>query len=136
MSRDTSVQDIETLSKQISYPFSPPQTAHGQPPSTGGATVSATQQIANLDHIVHGGGVFVSVHGWNSQTKDEGQCFWPKGHKYVGEWRQGRPHGIGLETRESGESYIGEWNHGQCFVLNFWEVLFFACVVLSQASTN
>ena len=73
--------------------------------------------------IVHGGGIYV---GELSQDDDAvpvlegsacpsgvGQCFWPTGTVYRGEWNRGMPHGIGEEVMGNGEIYFGEWVEGR-----------------------
>jgi len=37
----------------------------------------------------------------------------PDGFKYVGEWKNGKPHGKGAMTFPAGEKYVGEFNEGE-----------------------
>jgi hypothetical protein len=38
-----------------------------------------------------------------------------KGQKYVGEWKEGKKHGQGTYTWASGDKYVGEWRDGKWF---------------------
>lgn len=37
---------------------------------------------------------------------------WPSGSKYVGEWKDGMPHGQGTFTLTNGDKYVGEYKDG------------------------
>ena len=37
----------------------------------------------------------------------------PDGFKYVGEWKNGKPHGKGAKPFPAGEKYVGEFNEGE-----------------------
>ena len=41
-----------------------------------------------------------------------GQCSWPDGTHYEGEWHMGLPHGEGTMVFNNGETYMGEWEKG------------------------
>jgi hypothetical protein len=40
--------------------------------------------------------------------------------EYVGEFREGKKHGLGVQTHENGKSYAGEWHEGE---MHGWGVL-------------
>jgi hypothetical protein len=48
----------------------------------------------------------------NSVAEGYGQCTWPDGIHYEGEWRDGLPHGEGTQVFANGETYAGEWQRG------------------------
>jgi hypothetical protein len=85
---------------------------HTARPSTS-ASVATLLEHQAVNHVVHGGGLFVGPDGLlQSEVQDRGNCFWPAGHRYTGDWSAVKPHGIGCELREGGESYMGEWSKG------------------------
>jgi len=40
---------------------------------------------------------------------------YPKGTKYVGEWKDGKPHGQGVLTLPNGRKKVGEWIYGEFY---------------------
>ena len=38
---------------------------------------------------------------------------WPEGHKYVGQWKDGKRHGQGTYTWPSGQKYVGQYKDGK-----------------------
>ena len=41
-----------------------------------------------------------------------GSDFLTDGSKYIGEYKQNKPHGEGMLTKPNGDKYVGEWNNG------------------------
>jgi hypothetical protein len=41
-----------------------------------------------------------------------GSDFLPDGSKYIGEYKQDKPHGEGILTKPNGDKYVGEWKNG------------------------
>ena len=49
-----------------------------------------------------------------------GQCSWPDGSHYEGEWHKGLPHGEGSQVFTNGETYMGEWQAGMRHGFGRW----------------
>ena len=49
-----------------------------------------------------------------------GQCSWPDGSHYEGEWHKGLPHGEGSQVFANGETYMGEWHTGMRHGFGRW----------------
>ncbi|CAD8125882.1 unnamed protein product [Paramecium sonneborni] len=43
--------------------------------------------------------------------------FWSKNQKYIGQWHQGKKHGIGWYQGSHNDYYLGQWENGRCFGL-------------------
>ncbi|CAD8161574.1 unnamed protein product [Paramecium octaurelia] len=41
--------------------------------------------------------------------------FWSKNQKYIGQWHQGKKHGIGWYKGSHSDYYLGQWENGRCF---------------------
>ena len=48
-----------------------------------------------------------------------GSFSWPDGSKYVGEYKNGHPHGFGTYTWPDGDEYVGFWLNGKRHGLGF-----------------
>ncbi|CAK64613.1 unnamed protein product (macronuclear) [Paramecium tetraurelia] len=49
----------------------------------------------------------------NGLPQGEG-IFWSKSQKYIGQWHQGKKHGIGLYQGIHQDYYMGQWDNGKC----------------------
>ena len=45
----------------------------------------------------------------------QGTFTWSEGHKYVGEFKDGKQHGQGTFTYAAGDKYVGEWKDGKTY---------------------
>jgi len=59
-----------------------------------------------------GKGVYVGEKK-DGQPHGQGTETWENGNKYVGEWGDGKKHGQGTFTRSKGRKYEGEWKNGK-----------------------
>ena len=56
----------------------------------------------------------------NGVPHGEGTLTFPDGGKYVGEFKEGKIHGQGTYTYPDGEKYVGEWKDGK-----LWSGIFY-----------
>lgn len=52
-------------------------------------------------------------HGWGAQL-------WANGDLYAGEWRNGNRHGIGMYSWGDGDKFVGEWQNGDWTEFGAW----------------
>jgi len=76
------------------------------------ATVAIAGFFAGSD-VSTGEGACPGEYDTAKWTNCVGQVNFPNGEKYVGEVREGQPHGQGTFTWPNGEKYVGEWRDGQ-----------------------
>ena len=50
--------------------------------------------------------------GIDGQASCKVEHTWPNGNRYVGEWKEGQPHGYGTYTWPEGDSYVGLFVNG------------------------
>ena len=60
-----------------------------------------------------GGGPCPGEYNAATWTNCVGEVKFPNGEKYVGELKEGQPHGQGTFIWPNGEKYVGEWQNGQ-----------------------